>query len=649
MLSSATLCFTCTALALFLYFFLSNYKLVQSPAKPYEKRNCADGYLSSLLKRNSYKRNLETRTMKIELRTKRTTLSYDSKNIRQQFERFLHLNRDARVERSSTAEQQSRKVFLPRAIAELPCQSSEPAELPPHNLIYELEAELPYDFLSESVHRNNPVTRNVDTTEILPLDPFGGCHESDAMDVRKKTENVQPHIPPKLTFHPSTEVERWKFTRAALLPSAHKFRDSQTPSSILASESPASAAMTFPLASRSASLAVAAHPVRLSSTMMNDPNIFFPMSSSMVNGQNNILSSPISPITLVPPSFNTIPQRVFSLPMEQYGERTTVPSPISGHFWEDWDILQPQRCPSHEFADRLHGTSKFAKKIARHPKTTPSLQTNSAEMSFSNLPWTNSVSSPTREGFGVIAVAFKRSISSLTSTKSGTEYLKDHQIPKRSVSAPFTCQQEEGTFTVATYTTPALNGVSVYYSTKSTKPALDPDGQRLIQLTNSQRIRQCCSFKAYLPNNCNSRRALVHLNKSMRSDTVKRIGTLVKQVPFSGLLRSGSLEDSSFYQSVKLLQETKNTINHVAKARHRFRGGMMSTSARGSLLRAAYPEIKCDHCQRVFNGNDRKRNLARHRRKVHSLETNTQSERSPHPNKSRRSNRRLSLHRTIAS
>ena len=162
--------------------------------------------------------------------------------------------------------------------------------------------------------------------------------------------------------------------------------------------------------------------------------------------------------------------------------------------------------------------------------------------------------------------------------------------------------------------TAALNGVSLYYSSRSRVSCMDHDGEGLVQLTHSQRIKRSSSFGV---SGFNSAR----LNSPKRFHTVKDKRLLVAElakVPFISLFRSSSLESPCFYQSIQLLQATKSSIRKKAGARHQFHRGKVSLNGRASLMRRAYPGVHCDYCRRLFEGSDRKLKLARHRRKVHA-------------------------------
>lgn len=114
-----------------------------------------------------------------------------------------------------------------------------------------------------------------------------------------------------------------------------------------------------------------------------------------------------------------------------------------------------------------------------------------------------------------------------------------------------------------------------------------------------------------------------------------KIRTLVSELPLDGLFRSSSLEGPHYYQSMQLLQAAKSSIRKLAGARIRFHWVKVSLTGSASLMRRAYPEVHCDCSKRVFEGNDRKRKLARHRRKVHACATPSSNGTQKYFNKSK--------------
>jgi hypothetical protein len=191
----------------------------------------------------------------------------------------------------------------------------------------------------------------------------------------------------------------------------------------------------------------------------------------------------------------------------------------------------------------------------------------------------------------------------------------DGDCPARSASAPHPQEQEHHVSIDSGQSGAALNGVSLYYASRNKTFTIEPDGTKVVQLTNSQKIRRRASFNGFMgscdANTLNNIMGTLSLSDSLRE-------AILMDLPFADLLRSRSLENPALYQSVQQLKHTKKMMNEALRPRHRFRGGRISGSGKGRVRRAAYPPLKCDQCRGVFDGNDRKRKLARHRRKVHA-------------------------------
>ena len=218
---------------------------------------------------------------------------------------------------------------------------------------------------------------------------------------------------------------------------------------------------------------------------------------------------------------------------------------------------------------------------------------------------------------GGASIPVKRSASSPSATNSPTKSetnVVGH--PTRSASAPWGLDQAEKE--AVDPDSPALNGVSLYYSSKTQELVSSPSGRGVTQLTNSQKIRRCLSLNVHVST---IRRQSVLSLDIARSFTVKHVSRLLKDTPFVALLRSTSLEDTQFQKSVQNLHNTRNALGNMGRPQHRFRGGRMSVSGRGFLMRVAYPDLRCDQCPRIFRGNDRRRKLARHRHRLHGPES----------------------------
>jgi len=160
----------------------------------------------------------------------------------------------------------------------------------------------------------------------------------------------------------------------------------------------------------------------------------------------------------------------------------------------------------------------------------------------------------------------------------------------------------------------ALNGVSIFYATTSERFIVNPDGQGVRQLTKALEIHQSCMRKPFRSSSLNE---LHHSKPAVRTYTVKINPKLLQNLPFANLIRSASLEDANFYQSVQDLHNMRYMMKAKEKQRHHFRAGKLSISARDSVIRKAYPPLKCDQCTRVFTGQHRRRILAGHCKRMH--------------------------------
>lgn len=156
---------------------------------------------------------------------------------------------------------------------------------------------------------------------------------------------------------------------------------------------------------------------------------------------------------------------------------------------------------------------------------------------------------------------------------------------------------------------PALNGVSIFYSSKDKEISMPIGHDRPSQMTNSQKIRRYFSLQ--------ERRRTIRSSSIIRTCTMRNLRPLLKNVPFSRLMRSGSLEDLDFLESLKQLQAIRNAMDDAARSKHWFHAGQISVSSRSTVMRAAFPALKCISCPRMFRGADRKRRYARHCKKLH--------------------------------
>jgi hypothetical protein len=188
-------------------------------------------------------------------------------------------------------------------------------------------------------------------------------------------------------------------------------------------------------------------------------------------------------------------------------------------------------------------------------------------------------------------------------------------LPQRSSSTPSTAAFSEGTYASEENKYMALNRVSLFYSAITEPITLNRGGRGTSQTTNgldfrrqsTQRKRQALSRMA-------STRSL----KRTRSCDMVSGRNLYSDVPFAHLIRSLSTGNSTLYQSVRKFHSILRVLHSSDKKRHRFRAGKMSISSRKVLMERAYPPVKCEQCARIFTGQQRKRKLARHRKRVHT-------------------------------
>lgn len=110
------------------------------------------------------------------------------------------------------------------------------------------------------------------------------------------------------------------------------------------------------------------------------------------------------------------------------------------------------------------------------------------------------------------------------------------------------------------------------------------------------------------------------LNTSL---SLKTIQALLDALPFEGLLTTATLGDKNFYSSAKTYCKTLRKLESEAKPRYRFSDGKMAESDQTRLMCRAYPEMVCDCCSRKFGGQDRKRELACHRKEKHEVTTDS--------------------------
>ncbi|KAF2650915.1 hypothetical protein K491DRAFT_114049 [Lophiostoma macrostomum CBS 122681] len=104
-----------------------------------------------------------------------------------------------------------------------------------------------------------------------------------------------------------------------------------------------------------------------------------------------------------------------------------------------------------------------------------------------------------------------------------------------------------------------------------------------------------------------------------RSLTENLRPSLLKNLPFSKLLRSMSRQNPAWLKSLDEYKACRHKRSLVERRRYHFRAGKLSDSSRG-LINLGYPPLDCAQCSRVFTGPYRKGNFARHRRTCHPPE-----------------------------
>ncbi|KAH7063774.1 hypothetical protein BKA63DRAFT_526120 [Paraphoma chrysanthemicola] len=212
------------------------------------------------------------------------------------------------------------------------------------------------------------------------------------------------------------------------------------------------------------------------------------------------------------------------------------------------------------------------------------------------------------------APSAKRSYSTPPrSTSFLVSWNHNHRIPERCKSAHFIDDEFGRNPPGAQPSRPPLNGVSLFYSSKSSQWVLEEAGLRMCQLTNSQKIRRSCSYKAYIYDDLHSISGTQH-NYSMPregcSHQVIQVSTYINR-----FYTVGSANGSRRFRKERPTGKT----NGRRSRRPHFQGGRLTGSHRRTLINVAYPEIRCVHCPRAFRGSNRRRNHVRHCKKVHKI------------------------------
>jgi hypothetical protein len=215
-------------------------------------------------------------------------------------------------------------------------------------------------------------------------------------------------------------------------------------------------------------------------------------------------------------------------------------------------------------------------------------------------------------------LARSKTTSATTLAPLGLESLAKDRL-RRSTSEPSTHPKPHVRPTTQDPARAPLNGVSIYFASKTECIMLIPGSNQLLQLTNSQKIRGSASYRCQssdtgLSSPCSC------LTVISRSCSLREIEHAFQQLPFTDIFRSASLEGPALQRSVQELIIAKKELAQQSEPQHKFQGGKVCTSGADSVLRAAYPEINCYRCQRVFQGPDRRRKFLRHCRKVHNVQ-----------------------------
>ena len=183
------------------------------------------------------------------------------------------------------------------------------------------------------------------------------------------------------------------------------------------------------------------------------------------------------------------------------------------------------------------------------------------------------------------------------------------ECPQRSVSAPDgptkTVSQEQSTSSV--------NAVALFYAATTQNIVMMSETRSVMQLTNTQTICQrISSIKT-----TSSIQSQTQNRSPVRSLSARSIQALIAHLPFADLLTTDSLDNDAFRQSVQQYYSICRDLDTRSRPRHRFKEGKLSASGTSSVMRQAYPTVRCGRCAKVFQGQDRKRKLVCHRRKVH--------------------------------
>lgn len=171
---------------------------------------------------------------------------------------------------------------------------------------------------------------------------------------------------------------------------------------------------------------------------------------------------------------------------------------------------------------------------------------------------------------------------------------------------------------------PTLDGVSVFYSSNENR-LVSTHSEGPIQLTNSQKIRRSATLQ--VTSSLRRTRTVLSID-IVDMDGVGHIPSFPTILPFARLVRSKTLEDAKFKQSLVQLHTIRAMMEDAAMPKYEFRGGRCQHTSRDVMLQNAFPVLRCGFCPRVFSGADRKRKLARHRKKLHRFRSSPEENES---------------------
>jgi hypothetical protein len=123
-----------------------------------------------------------------------------------------------------------------------------------------------------------------------------------------------------------------------------------------------------------------------------------------------------------------------------------------------------------------------------------------------------------------------------------------------------------------------LNGVSIYYASKSLHLAISPNGTNVAHLPRSQALNWESSFDP--ASSSFDVHGLDQASEKLSVSTSRREAVL-NTLPFAELIRSGSLEDAASHRLAILLVNTQESMDNAKQPRYRYRHGRLSDRASG--------------------------------------------------------------------